>query len=423
MSEPSVVFDNVSKRFSRAKRVRALADWVIGLPRRLLARRDREGLLPHEFWAVRELSFSVRPGEMLGILGPNGAGKSTVLKLLYRILRPDAGSVRVKGRVGGLIELGAGFHPYLTGRENVFINGSILGMTIKQTRERYGAIVDFAGLSEFMDMPVKDYSSGMYARLAFAIAAHAQPDVLLVDEVLAVGDASFQLKCYDWMARMRRSGRAVVNVSHDMNVMNACTHCICLDQGRAAHQGEPRKVIQAYLGMMQAKGADIAWESSAVHDTRGVPRVEVTQVEFVDSEGGAVGQVLPGADLTIRIGYRAVKAVQSPIFALALFHDDLRIPLNLPRHCLFQAFSGGAFRGATLIGAGEAEVRVHGLNLPIGAYRAKVSIYEGDVATPLFVRDGAGRIEVLRPSESDGQALIDHRQSWQIRQGAEAAAP
>jgi ABC-type polysaccharide/polyol phosphate transport system ATPase subunit len=299
---------------------------------------------------------------MLGILGPNGAGKSTALKLLYRILRPDSGQVQVRGRVGGLIELGAGFHPYLSGRENVFINGTILGMKLKQIRAKYDGIVEFSGLADFMDMPVKDYSSGMYARLAFAIAAHAEPDVLLVDEVLGVGDASFQLKCYDWMARMRRSGRAVVNVSHDMSVMSACTHCICLDKGRAAHEGEARKVIQAYLGLMQAKGADITWESSALKDTRGIPRVEVTQVEFLGETGQAVQQALPGADITIRFSYRAHSPLRSPIFALALYHDDLRIPLSLPRHCLFQAFSGEMFRGRTIQGAGEVDVLVHGLH-------------------------------------------------------------
>lgn len=414
MTEPAIVFDGVSKRFSRAKRVRALADLVLGAPARWRARRDERGLLPQEFYAVHDLSFKVQPGEMLGILGPNGAGKSTVLKLLYRILRPDNGSVRVRGRIGGLIELGAGFHPYLTGRENVFINGTILGMTLRQIRAKYEQIVEFAGLAEFMDMPVKDYSSGMYARLAFSIAAHAEPDVLLVDEVLAVGDASFQLKCYDWMARMRKAGRAVVNVSHDMGVMGACTNCICLKNGKAEHQGEPRKVIQAYLGMMQSAGVDLAWESSAVAGADGSPRVEITGVEFLETQGRKTREVLPGSDLVIRFSYHAREAVQSPIFALALYHDDLRIPMSLPRHCLFQAFSGEAFRGQAIRGQGEVRVQVHGMNLPIGSYRAKASLYEGDVATPLYMRDGIARLEVQRAPESDGHALIDHRQSWQI---------
>jgi ABC-type polysaccharide/polyol phosphate transport system ATPase subunit len=202
--------------------------------------------LPHEFWALRGVSFTLNPGDMLGVIGPNGAGKSSILKLLFKIFRPDRGTVRVNGRVTGLIELGAGFHPMLSGRENVFINGAVLGMRQRELRAKYDQIVEFAELQEFMEMPVKNYSSGMYARLAFSIAAHAEPDLLLVDEVLAVGDESFQRKCYDWVAQMRKRGCAVVLVSHNLAVVEPASHCLYLKRGIIEASGEASGVIARY---------------------------------------------------------------------------------------------------------------------------------------------------------------------------------
>lgn len=405
-------FAGVTKRFSRQGRARTLADLALSLFRR--QSRNAEGLLPSEFFALRDVSFGVAPGESLGIIGPNGSGKSTILKLLFRILRPDGGEVRTKGRVGGLIELGAGFHPYLSGRENVFINGAILGMTRSETRDRYGSIVEFAGLSEFMDMPVKDYSSGMYARLAFAIAAHAEPDVLLVDEVLAVGDTEFQLKCYDWMARMRRSGRAIIAVSHDMYAMAASTKCLYLDRGRVAGLGEPREVIERYLGDLAQGRRDPVPESSFVKTSEGKPRAEIASIELLDDQGRAVTELSHGDNLTIRFHFNVNDEVESPIFALSLFHDDPRIPLSLPRHYLFHVFSGDAFKGTMLRGKGAVQVAVPDVRLPVGSYRGKIYLFEGDGVSPLFVQDGACRVDVPRLGWSDGRALLDHRQTWSL---------
>ncbi len=416
----AVSFKQVSKRFSRHSRAKTLVDALLSWPRRMFDTRNSEGLREHEFWALRDVSFEVEPGEMLGIIGANGSGKSTILKLLFRILRPDSGDVNTQGRVGGLIELGAGFHPYLSGRENVAVNGAILGMSRREIRERYGAIVEFAGIPEFMDMPVKNYSSGMYARLAFAIAAHANPDVLLVDEVLAVGDASFQLKCYDWMARQRKQGKTAVCVSHDMYAMAASTRCLWLDGGRTRALGEPRTVIDAYLEQQKGAGGVSGGETSFVPTASGEPRAEITRIEFLSPDGRALEALEHDATAVIRFHYLFREAVTSPVFALSLFHDDARYPVQIPRHYLFHVYSGDCLRGQTLSGAGSIEVEVGQVRLPAGNHRAKVYIMEEHGQNPLYVRDGIQRIEARRPEYSDGRALLDHRQKWNVPVPAEA---
>jgi lipopolysaccharide transport system ATP-binding protein len=203
----------------------------------------------HEnFWALRDVSFDVAPGEVLGIVGRNGAGKSTLLKLLSRITPPTAGRAEMHGRVGSLLEVGTGFHKELTGRENIYLNGSVLGMRRREIARVFDEIVEFSGVGRFLDTPVKRYSSGMYVRLAFAVAAHLQPEILIVDEVLAVGDAEFQKKCLGKMGEVSRSGRTVLFVSHNMNaVLNLCTRAILLEGGHVTQTGSATEVVDAYL--------------------------------------------------------------------------------------------------------------------------------------------------------------------------------
>src|SRR5688572_19252323 len=199
MSQAAVIFDGVWKKFRRGERYDSLRDLVPSTLKRLAGRSRHADLERKEFWAVHDVSFEVRRGEALGIIGPNGAGKSTILKLLSRILKPTHGRCEVRGRAGALIEVAAGFHPDLTGRENVYLQGAIMGMKRREIVQRFDEIVDFAGVSEFIDTPIKRYSSGMNARLGFSIAAHLNPDVLIIDEVLSVGDIAFQQKCYNRM--------------------------------------------------------------------------------------------------------------------------------------------------------------------------------------------------------------------------------
>jgi ABC-type polysaccharide/polyol phosphate transport system ATPase subunit len=248
VADGRVAFQQVWKKFRRGEVHDSLRDLVPHMASRLFKRgRKREELGAREFWAVQDVSFSVGPGQALGIIGPNGAGKSTILKLLTRILQPTAGRCGIRGRVGALIEIAGGFHQDLTGGENVFLQGSIMGMTRREIAARFDDIVAFSELGDFINTPVKRYSSGMNARLGFAIAAHMSPDVLIVDEVLAVGDFRFQRKAFDRLSEMRR-GLPVVIVSHQLDrIASLCTHAVLIDHGRIASRGSPDEVIGHYI--------------------------------------------------------------------------------------------------------------------------------------------------------------------------------
>lgn len=255
-----VVFDHVWKRFRRGLSNDSLRDLIPSLVRQLgRGAAQRLELRESDFWAVRDVSFEVNPGQALGIIGGNGAGKSTVLKLLTRILVPTRGTAVIRGRAGALIEVSAGFHPDLTGRENVFLQGAIMGMSQQLIRERFDAIVEFSGIPGFIDTPVKRYSSGMNARLGFSIAAHLEPEVLIIDEVLSVGDAQFQTRAFDRIKGLVGAGIPVVIVSHQLDrIVELCTSCIVLRQGQVVFDGEPDAAVQAYLQGTDATGDDDA---------------------------------------------------------------------------------------------------------------------------------------------------------------------
>jgi ABC-type polysaccharide/polyol phosphate transport system ATPase subunit len=249
MSEPKIVFDSVWKKFARGERHDSLRDLLPSMMRRMSGRGRVAGELDaREFWSVRDVSFTVDRGQALGIIGPNGAGKSTTLKLLTRILRADRGRIHVQGRIGALIEVAAGFHPDLTGRENVYLQGAIMGMPKVDIARKFDEIVEFAGVAPFIDTPVKRYSSGMNARLGFAIAAHLEPDVLIIDEVLSVGDFSFQNRAFNKISDLVRRETPVVVVSHQLDQIAAlCTHAVLLDRGQVAEAGSPQECIRRYL--------------------------------------------------------------------------------------------------------------------------------------------------------------------------------
>ena len=257
MSEVALSVQNLSKSFRISHLsgglhgYRTLHDELTTLPRRLINRFRGNGKASSEtFWALRNVSFDVKAGEVLGIIGSNGAGKSTLLKILNRITEPTTGGVDIYGRVGALLEVGTGFHPELTGRENIFLNGAILGMTRAEIKKKFDEIVAFAEVDKFLDTPVKRYSSGMYVRLAFAVAAHLDPEILLIDEVLAVGDAEFQKKCLAKMEDVAANeGRTVVFVSHNMDaVCHLCSRCILLRNGEIEKTGSASDVVATYLG-------------------------------------------------------------------------------------------------------------------------------------------------------------------------------
>jgi ABC-type polysaccharide/polyol phosphate transport system ATPase subunit len=241
---PAVTVEQVSKRyFLRSAGGRELKRALLTLPALLLNGRPR-----HAFWALQDVSFTLRPGESLGVLGPNGSGKSTLLRVLARISRPTSGRIATNGRVSALLELGAGFEPQLSGRENALLNAVLLGLSLKEARETLPEIIAFSELGDFIEQPMRTYSSGMFVRLGFAVAVHVRPEILLVDEVLAVGDAEFQSKCFTHMERLRQSGVTIIFASHDLpSIQRYTDRAMLLEHGRTILEGTPAEVVHTYL--------------------------------------------------------------------------------------------------------------------------------------------------------------------------------
>jgi ABC-type polysaccharide/polyol phosphate transport system ATPase subunit len=315
MNEPVIVFDHIYKKFARGEQHTTLRDLIPALLSAWWNKKqiDEAALKAEEFWAVNDVSFSVPRGEALGIIGPNGSGKSTILKLLGGILRPDRGTYKVKGRLSALIEVGAGFHPDLTGRENVYLNGSILGMTRKEINAKFNQIVEFAGVEEFIDTPVKRYSSGMSVRLGFAVSAFIEPDVLLVDEVLAVGDTEFRNRCQNRMEKMRRDGVTMILVSHNLNeVRNLCERTLMLFKGQVLMEGPSQKVLEKYHQTMGEKIRIDQDKEMAKEGPKSARAVELTKAELLDPDGIPAETFKTGQPLTLRIHYNAHKRIERP---------------------------------------------------------------------------------------------------------------
>lgn len=276
--------------------------------------------LSEELWALRDVSLEVKRGEILGIIGRNGAGKSTLLKVLSRVTAPTTGEVRVKGRIASLLEVGTGFHPELTGRENVYLNGAILGMTKAEIKKRFDEIVDFSGIEKFIDTPVKRYSSGMYVRLAFSVAAHLEPEIMIVDEVLAVGDAAFRAKCLGKMQSVNREdGRTVLFVSHDMASVEAlCRRGVVMEAGHLAFDGDVSEAVNRYL-----RPLDLQTEANELEDRRrtGIGGAKVLSIRFEDDEGNPRTHFRMGEPLNILVKARFDSPLENPIFGVNLVTD------------------------------------------------------------------------------------------------------
>ena len=329
MARGRVVFDGVWKKFRRGELHDSLRDLLPAITGRVFGGGKRTDQLEgSEFWAVRDVSFTVEPGEALGIIGPNGAGKSTVLKLLTRIMRPTRGSCGVTGRVGSMIEIAAGFHPDLTGRENVFLQGSIMGMTRQEITGRFDRIVEFSELHDFIDTPVKRYSSGMNARLGFAIAAHLAPDVLIIDEVLAVGDLRFQRKAFDRIGEIARQDIPVVIVSHQLDRIAAlCTKAILLNAGEVEHRGTPEECVAAYVSassdVMGSGGEDEAVQLDRLTTEAGGPMMRPGQRIRVRLDGHVRAPRSPSHTISFRV--RSVQKGQT-LFGFNLEAEDIALP-------------------------------------------------------------------------------------------------
>jgi lipopolysaccharide transport system ATP-binding protein len=328
-----------------------------------------------EFWALRDIDFTINEGESVGIIGRNGAGKSTLLKILSEITLPTTGRVLIKGRVASLLEVGTGFHPELTGRENVYLNGAILGMTHREVSEKFAEIAEFSGVEEFLDTPVKRYSSGMRVRLAFAVAAHLDPEILVIDEVLAVGDAAFQQKCLGKLGDAAQKGKTVIFVSHNMVAIESlCRRALVLHDGRVVFDGSQTEAIDRYLERVDAHAADLAERT----DRRGSGDIRFTRVEFRDLNGKVVNTLASGQDLDVVLHFRRANQREFPQigvfisvrshFEVAIFHQN-----NQFQH---QSFGPLPETGAFVC-------RLRDLPLPAGHYRlnvgAKSQLYGGDM--------------------------------------------
>jgi lipopolysaccharide transport system ATP-binding protein len=324
-----------------------------------------EGDAVEDFWALNDVSFDVTRGEVLGIVGANGAGKSTLLKILSRITEPTKGRITISGRVASLLEVGTGFHPELTGRENIFLNGAILGMTKPEIKEKFDSIVEFAEIDKFLDTPVKRYSSGMYVRLAFAVAAHLDPEILIVDEVLAVGDIEFQRKCLGKMRTVAGEGRTVILVSHNLqSIERLCVRGIVMQAGALLYDGTASQACQRYVSTFTTWTTNNRLE---VHPRQGDSQARITKIEVLNSQGRPVSRIAAGDDILIRIHYFAQKPIRTPWFGFALLTAGSVRILN--------TVSNDAGAEIDLIeGEGTMELHIQGLTLAIGHYLCNLSI-------------------------------------------------
>jgi len=395
MSVPAISVEGLGKRYRIAT-----ADGAA--PRRRFRRLSRE-----EFWALRDVSFEIEEGTVFGVIGANGAGKSTLLKILSGITDPTTGRAIIRGRVGSLLEVGTGFHPDLSGRDNVFLNGTILGMRRSEIRRRFDEIVEFAGVESFIDVPVKWYSSGMYVRLAFAVAAHLDPEVLIVDEVLSVGDLSFQRKCLGRIDEIAHGGRTVVFVSHNMtSVASLCSSGCLIENGRAVMQGAVAHVIERYVASTR-RDAHIAL--AAREDRDGTGELRFVGL-VVGSPGG--GPAVVGTDLDVELSYEGRPNLKNLMVGLAVYGV-----MGEPLFVASSQITGTSF--ATAPADGVFRCRIPRLPLAPGSYSLNVYAEVNGVIADWV--QNAAEFEVLEgdffrsgqlPPSSHGQFVVDH--SWDL---------
>ena len=390
----AIVFDDVHKQYRvYHQRSRSLKD--------LFLRRQLHDFVARP--ALAGVSFEVARGASVGLLGPNGAGKSTALKLVARVLEPDRGRVVASGRLGSLIELGAGFHPESTGRENIFLNASLLGVSDRDIRSRLDQVVEFAGLESVIDQPLRTYSSGMQVRLGFSVAVHTDPEILLLDEVLAVGDEAFQLRCFDFIRRFQKAGGTLLFVSHSMEaVREVCTDAAWFDAGRLREFGPAAGVVADYLEQVHE-----AWDAVRHDDddpATDMPAVRLGPARVLDSEGAPVEAIATGEGLCVEIPFRRYRDVQDPVFGLAFHRDDGvyvygtntsvdRVPIeSLPE-------------------SGVARFRIPALPLLGGRYRLTVAVFSGTLV-PIDYHDQRYVVRVRASGEEHGVVRLDHQ--WEI---------
>ena len=397
----------------------ALRDVVSEAGRRLWSRIRHPEYYTHdnleEFWALQNVNLEVKTGDRLGIIGRNGAGKTTLLKLLSRITNPTAGQIKIRGRVASLLEVGTGFHPELTGRENIFLNGAILGMTRQEIRRKFDEIVDFAGVEQFLDTPVKRFSSGMHVRLGFSVAAHLEPEILVVDEVLAVGDTAFQKKCIGKMNSVAKEGRTILFVSHQMEaIANLCNQCVLLNIGKVMRIGETREIINDYLAI---NTSDDSVPLSQRRDRSGDGRLRFTDTWIENDEAQRLISVQTGQTIKIVLIYEIIGDIPVKNVQISMGVNTLT---NISVTELCNTYSGYYFDGA-IPHQGRIDCILPKLPLNKGRYTYNVM---ADLGLPMIldyvVRAGEFDVEGgdyfgTGKTTSDDKRLILLDQVWSLK--------
>ena len=417
MSRPIIEVQGISKRYRlgdlNAGSFREELHQVWG---RLSGKAPRKASSDRDFWALRDVSFEVQPGEVVGVIGRNGAGKSTLLKVLSRITEPTSGRAVLRGRVSSLLEVGTGFHPDLSGRENVYLNGAILGMRRAEIDRKFDEIVAFAEVEKFIDTPVKRYSSGMYVRLAFAVAAHLDPEILIVDEVLAVGDIDFQKKCIGAMGSVAKSGRTVILVSHNVGLIETlCTKAVLLNGGTVASQGAPPIVVADYLAGNEPADPDNLLDQPRHH--AGSRKALFSGIRILNPSGQANVDLKAGDGMTVQLSIRASERISQPWIGM-----KLRTALN---QTLFHfANREAGFDLPPIHGDGVVECKIDTLNLLPGRYFLDLSLFDVKGGLQDEVNPGASFDVVASDVLGSGMPMeqqygvVFFKSAWSLRNGS-----
>ncbi|GAP10767.1 ABC-type polysaccharide/polyol phosphate transport system, ATPase component [Bellilinea caldifistulae] len=401
MTKPIIRIDKVSKKFCRSMR-RSLYYGLLDMGSELIGReRNYLNLRKDEFWAVKDISFEVQPGETVGLIGHNGAGKTSLLRMLGGLILPDTGKININGRVQALIALGAGFNPVLTGRENIYINASLMGFSKKEINKRFDEIVSFSGLSEFLDMPVQSYSSGMVVRLGFSVAAFLEPDVLLIDEVLSVGDLAFRTKCQVRIQELKNKGVSIIIVSHNLHtISHLCPRSIALEKGKVIYDGDTESAIDIYrLSLLKT------YEQYNDFIRGGTGEITIQELEILNENEEKQTIFDVGDKVKIRLYYHTNTLVKNPVFNVVIHilnsHQVTGIRTDV------DGIPTGDFEGD-----GYVDIEFQKFNLLPNAYTFDAVIFHSDGYTFYDRKNNANHLVVRGGNEINGIAYLDH--SWKI---------
>lgn len=409
----AILVEHVSKKYCKSLK-RSMIYGVTDIARNALGLSSHsEGLREGEFWAVDGVSFELKKGETLGIIGPNGSGKTTLLKMLNGIFWPDKGKITIKGRVGALIEVGAGFHPLLTGRENIYINAAILGMTKEEVDAKFDDIVAFADIGDFLNTPVKFYSSGMYVRLGFAVAVHCEPDILLVDEVLAVGDKNFQIKCYQKMHEIKKRGTTIILVSHNEYTIREQTEiCLYLNHGKMIFLGPSEGTINLYIkNVFKVKAME-----SRLGKTEGAEspkKAQIVTLNFFDRNWNEVSFIESGEELNLVIECEIKEKLNNPIFGVHFYNNGGALADDGWMYCVDSNYENVTFK-EILSGKILIKINIPHLYLPIDNYVCSVIISEESITNLIDWHNMIYKLTVGRAKNTRGVLKLPTK--WELQE-------